>query len=129
MLLQQRLIILRVDHVARRDDDVREREPLDDGQVLHKRRDVGVVDIAGGVRLREQNLNVAALRVDVVAARAADVFGQGTRVLADIDQNAVDVAVAHIGNRKINDAVAAGEGERADRAVCLKPLYMHVICG
>ena len=102
-------VVCGVDHVARCDHNVRLRQTLDAVQVLHVGFHVCAVDIADLRGLGVHNVQLAALGVDVVVASGAEVLGQGTRFLADIDLDVVDAAVAHIRDREINDAVTSEE--------------------
>ena len=109
VLVQELAVVCGVDHVARCDHYIRLREPLDAVQVLHVGFHVCAVDIAYLCGLGVHDVQLAALGVDVVVASGAEVLGQGTRFLADIDLDVVDAAVAHIRDREINDAVASEE--------------------
>ena len=51
------------------------------------------------------------------------------RVLADVDLDAVDAAVAQVGKREIDNAISAEEGERTDRTVFFKTLDVEMRAG
>jgi hypothetical protein len=99
---------------------------LDILEVLIVGLDIGIVDIIGSICLREKELQLAALGIDIVMAACAQMFYQGARLAVDIDLDAVDIAVAEVGNRKVNHAVSAQEGECSDGTIILEAFHPNV---
>ena len=69
------------------------------------------------------------LEVDVVMTAGSHMLYQRAGILAGVKLNAVNAAVAHVGNGKIHGAVSAKEGECADGTIVLQSLHMDVIAG
>ena len=62
-------------------------------------------------------------------AACSEVLCKGARFSSDKYFDIVNSAVAHIRNRKINDAVTSEERESADRTKILKTVYFNMISG
>ena len=129
MLLQELLEILFENHIAGCDDHIRLLHSLDHLEVVHERGNVRVVNVVDAAVLIEQELELASFGIDVVVLAVAQMLRKRTRILADIDLNAVDAAVRQIGYREIHHTVSPEEGEGADRAVILHSLYMIAAIG
>ena len=56
-------------------------------------------------------------------------FDKRTWFSSDIYLNTFDSAVAHVGDREVDDAVSAEERESADGAVFFQAFYPDVIAG
>jgi hypothetical protein len=56
----------------------------------------------------------------------AKVFDERTRFAVSINLNTVNVAVAQIGNRKVNYTISSKKGESTDRTIILKAFYIYI---
>ena len=59
----------------------------------------------------------------------SEVFYQRTRFSSCVNLNTVDAAVAHVGDREVNNAVSSHEGESADRTIVLHAIYLNMSSG
>ena len=124
MILEELIIILGKDHAAGSDHNILTALTADIVNVREESIDVGVVDRVDHVLIGDDDLDPAALGVDVVMTAGADVGDQRTGLGADINLNVIDSAVAEVGDREIDHTESAEEGESADRAVILHALYL-----
>ena len=70
---------------------------------------IGVVDIVSLVAVSEKNLQPSALGVNVIMTSGADMGNQSSWFLFHVDLNAVNAAVAQVGNREVDHTVSAQE--------------------
>ena len=124
MILEELIVILCKDHAARSDHDILAALTADVVDVREEGIDICVVDRVDHVLIGDDDLDSAALGVDVVMTAGADVSDQRAGLGADINLNIVDSAVAEVGNREIDYTESAEEGESADGAVILHALYL-----
>ena len=97
MVIQQFPEILLEHHVSRRKDDILRMHSADDVEVDSVRGNIRIVDFVDPAVLVEKELEFAAFGVDIVNTACSEMFSKGARVLADVDLNAVNIAVAQIG--------------------------------
>ena len=109
MCLNKITVVSCVDHVARCDDNIRLGHALDAVQIIDISSDICAVDITDLTLFRVHNAQLATLGVDIVMTSGTEMFGQGTRFPAHIDLDIINAAVAHIGNREIDDTISAEE--------------------
>ena len=126
MLLQQLIQILAVYHIGRRDDHILLRHRLEQLQDAAHRTDIGIVHIDPFAADRRDDLQPAALGIQIILPAIAQMLHQRTRIALHEHLDLIDAAVAHVGERKIDQAVASQIRERGDRAVFPHALHMHI---
>ena len=87
---------------------------LDMLQICQIRFDICVVIIVLLLGICKHHLYISALGVDIKVPAGSDMTNQRLRSSADVYLNPVNAAVGHIGNREVNHAVSAKEGECGD---------------
>ena len=95
-------------------------------QVLIVSSDVCVVDVVSLTCVGEKDLQFTALGVDVVMTTGTDMGNQCTRFLLYINLDTVDITVAQIGDREVDNTVSAQERESSDRTIILESLYPDI---
>ena len=124
MIIQELAVILFVDHVTGSHDHIGQVHALDDLVILQKTCDIVIVDRLGIVDLREQQLQLPSLGVDIVMTSRPDMLRDGTRAGAHIDLDLVDPGIAHIGYGEVDHTVSPEEGECPDRPVIMQSFHM-----
>ena len=79
--------------------------------------DICVINIIFRAVLCKKNLQSAFFGVDVIMTAGSQMFYQRTGFTSYIYLNMINIAVAHIGDRKVNDAVTSKERKCCDRTV------------
>ena len=119
VLLKKLIIVLCKYHAAGSDHDIILGLTADIVDVREQCVDICVVDGIDQLFVGNDDLDSAALGVDVVVTAGADVGYQGAGLLCDINLDIIDSAVAEVGDREIDHTESAEEGESADRTIVL----------
>ena len=126
MILKKRIEVLSKDHAAGSNDDILFFHLLDLLNIASEGLDICIVNFIGHGLIREKDLNLSTLGVNVVMAACPDVLYHGTGHGSDINLDVIDIAVAEIGNREIDHAVSSKEGKCADGTIVLKSCHFLV---
>ena len=96
MRLNQRRVVDRVDHIIRCNHNIRIAKATDVFHIFKVGSDIRIVKVIYCACLAEQQMQAAALGVDVVVAACTDMLDKRARLVVDIDLDAVNTAVAHV---------------------------------
>ena len=119
VLLKELIVVLCKYHAAGSDHDIFLGLTADIVDIREQRIDICVVDRIDQFLIGNDDLDSAALGVDVVVTAGADMRYQRAGLLGDINLDVIDSAVAEVGDREIDHTESAEEGECADRTIVL----------
>ena len=114
MLLDQFGEISRINHIIWCDYHIWMMHFFDVLQIFIIGSNIGIIDCISLICIREKNLQLTALGVDIIMTSGTDMGNQCTGFFLYIDLDTVNAAVAQIGNREVDNTISAQEREGSD---------------
>ena len=106
-----------VNHIARRNDDIRLIDFFNVLDVVHEVGDIVVVNLRHNPVFAIKDAQASALGVNVVLPAVAQMLDQGTRFVLNEHFNLGNPGIGHVGKHKVDQTVTTQKGDRRGRAV------------